>query len=267
MPTQTGERLIAFEAALQELATLQNAAARYQALARDAEALFGELQDLGRELRHATRRGIFTETVVDEAVGRIRALRVDWHRRLADLRDSYVYRRSLEAYAAGDQSLLAELLPALFVGLARTDAAPPLYQPLVLTSHRRTGTSPFRTPASIAESIAAMRREGLRPRRTSGEWWDTDFPALLFSAARGEIDSPAAIVVERVVQAAELFREGEQIVAFADPLAVEIAVELADDSDDAWYEAAEGSYAAYRDALADALHREGVDVRILPAWS
>jgi hypothetical protein len=267
MSTAPGERLIAFEAAMQELATLQNAAARHLPLEREAATLLGELQDLGRELRHANRRGIFTETVVEEAVSRVRRMRHEWHRRLADLRESYLYRRSLEAYAAGDQALLGELLPALFVGLQRADVAPPLYQPLILTGRRRGGPSPFRSPETVAAGVASCRAEGLNPRPLTGEWWDTDFPGVFFAEELEHVDSPAALSIERLPSSVTAFREADAIVVFASSLPVDLSVVLALGSDDTWYEAAEGSYEQYRDALQRELAQREVPVRLAPAWS
>jgi hypothetical protein len=262
-----GERLIAFEAAMRELGTLQGVAARYVPLRRDAEALLGELMDLGRTLRRATRRGVFTDDVVEEAAARVRRLRDGWQCRLAELHSSAPYRGALAAYAAGDQQRLGELLPAIFAGLEPAAAAPPLYQAVVLTTRRRTAGSPFRPPAGVAEEVEQVRREGLRPRVRAGDWWDTDFPALSFASELEAIDAPVALSVDTLPRSVVLLREGDAVVSFTTCLRAECSVVLAESSDDSWYEAAEGSYAAYRDALAHELGRRGVAVHRRPAWS
>lgn len=262
-----GERLIAFEAAIQELGTVQEVAARYRALRPAAEGLLGELMDLGRELRQATRRGVFTDEVAEAGAERVRRLRADWQRRLAELRASEPYRRALAAYAAADQSGLAEAVPALFAGVERTEAAPPLFRPLALRARERAGGSPFRPPDAVAADVDALRREGLRARAAGREWWDTDLPALEFAADLAAVEGAAALAIDRLAGGTAVFREGETLLVFAPRLAVELHVVLAESSDDAWYEAAEGSFEAYRDAVVAALAGRGVAVRIAPAWS
>lgn len=266
MPPSEGERLIAFEAAIQELANIQAVAARYRDLERQAGALLGELQDLGRTLRQANRRGIFGDDVVEEAVSRIRRLRQEWHGHLAALRASDLYRGALEAYAADDQRRLGELLPALFAGLRREDAPLPFYRPIALTTHRRAAGSPFRTADAVAEDLDRLRHEGLEPRAVGRDWWDLDLPALSLAGELGDVDSTAALAIESVPPATAIFREGESVVIFTPRLRAGVSVVLADSSDDAWYEAAEGSYEEYRDALARELRRRGIDLRLAPAW-
>ena len=267
VPSSEGERLIAFEAAMRELALLQCAAARYRSLETPAEVLLGELHDLGRTLRQAARRGVFTEEVVEEAVARVRRLRQEWLGRLAELHASELYRQALAAYRADEQERLAVLLPELFTGLEPAAAAPPLYHPIALTTHRRgAGASPFRPPSAVADEIGALRDHGLRPRVAAGEWWDTELPALSFATDVEAVDAPAVLSIDRLPGAAALFREGEARVVFTPRFDVECSAVLAESSDDTWYEATEGSYEQYRDALVRELRQRGITVRLVPAW-
>jgi len=154
------------------------------------------------------------------------------------------------------------------VGVWRDGVATRLYQPIILNARQRGGgQSPFRTPSAVAASVATAAEDGLQPPRPSGEWWDTDFPALLLSEDLAAVDSPAALSLEDWPPSTALFREGEAVVVYASSLPSRISVVLAETSEDTWYEAAEGSYEEYRDALARELEQRGVTVRIEAAWS
>lgn len=267
MSISESERLIAFEAAMQELGNLQAVAARYRELRPDAEQLLGELMELGRVLRQAARRGLFSEDAVEHSVERVRRLRAAWLSRLEALRSSTLYRSALEAYAAGDQARLCDVLPRLIAGVERGPISPPLFRALELTGRRRQGSSPFRPPEEVASEVDAIRVEGLRSRAHGRQWWDADLPALSLATDLAAVESPAAVSVDAVPPSAPLLREGEMAVAFTPSLRVELSVVLADRCDDAWYEAAEGSYEEYRDALACELAGRGIGVRRAPAWS
>jgi len=266
MSSAEGERLIGFEAAMQELAGLRLAAARYRSLEPAAAALLGELHDLGRSLRQANRRGLFTDDVVEASADRVRRLRAEWQGHLAVLRDSPLYRDALEAYSREDQKRLAVLLPALFTDLELDSSPPQLFQPITLTTHRRAGGSPFRAAADIASELDRTRREGLRPSPQRGDWWDTDLPSLSFTHELGAVDGAAALALESVPPPYAVFRDGEASLIFSARLLLDFSVILAESSDDTWFEAAEGSYAEYRDALARELRQRALPLRIVPAW-
>lgn len=261
-----GERLIAFEAAIEELGKMQAVAVRYRDLRPDAEALLGELMDLGRSLRQAARRGPFTEDSVEHSAHHVRRLRDEWTRRLADLRSSALYQGALAAYAAGDQTCLAEVLPRLFADLEPQQISPPLFQPLPLTGRSRGGR-PIRPVEEVAEAVESLRREGLRPPTHGRNWWDTDLPALTLASDLSTVDAPAVLSLDRLPPSVSFLREADSILVFTQRLEAEVSVVLAETSDDTWYEASEGSFAEYRDALAQALRKRDVAVELRPAWS
>lgn len=261
------ERLIAFEAAMQELSELQAAASRYAALRAEAETLLGELMDLGRVLRQAARRGLFSEDAVAQSVEQVRRLRAAWLERLETLRQSDVYQRALAAYAADEQSALADVLPSIFADLERVLPPSPLFRPLALAAHRRSGPSPFRPPAEVAAEVETLARDGLQPRARGRRWWDADLPALELAPDLAAVDSPAVLSLAALPAGVEAFRDGEAIVVFTPRLRSALAVVLADRSDDSWYEATHGSYEEYRAELEHALTGRGLEVHVAPAWS
>jgi hypothetical protein len=261
-----GERLIAFEAALQELSGLHEVAARYRPLELDAQALLGELMDLGRDLRQAQRRGVFTDEVAEDRADHVRRLRQTWQRRLADLRASDLYRGALAAYADDEQPALAELLPALLAGVSISEQSGPFFRPLRLTTHRRSGGSPFKAPEAIAAELEELAREGLRPAAAGREWWDTDLGAIVLTGDLADVEVSAALRIESLPPRLRVFRERDAILVFTPRLEIVPAVVFATGSDDAWYEAAEGSYEAYRDAVVAVLHSRSISARVEPDW-
>jgi len=261
-----GERLIAFEAAMQELAKLQTAAVRYRGLRPAAEGLLGELLDLGRSLRQSARRGVFSEDAVDQSARQVRGLRDRWLASLEELRASDLYREALSAYAADDQTRLAGLLPQLFADLEPARIAPSLFQALPLTGRHRGG-SPVRPPEEVAEAVALVRSDGLRPSAHGRDWWDRDLPAIVLADDLAAVDAPAALALAGLPPSVALLRAADSLLVFTPRLAADVSVVLAETSDDSWYEASEGSFEEYRDRLAAELRRRGVAVAVRPAWS
>jgi len=77
------------------------------------------------------------------------------------------------------------------------------------------------------------------------------------------LDSPAALAFEALPERLATFRERESLRLFTPVLRTDQwSVVLAESSDDTWWEAAEGSYQQYRDAL-----RLELEARCLPVRS
>ncbi len=259
MAIPDSERLIAFEAALRELAELQAVAARYRPLSIFARGFLARLHDLGARLRGEARRARLAEEAVAGAIAEVRSLRDHCLQRLT----SAFYREVCSAYRGGQQEVLRRLVPELLDEVEVAETAGPLFQSLSLASRDRPiKGGHFGAPDEVAERLCRLRDEGLVPEPESSAWWDADLPVLLFVEDPHALDAVAAIEVERLPEGVAIFRGPDTVQVFAPRLRCDFSVVLAPACSDPWWEATNTSYAEYRDALCVALSSRGIPARV-----
>jgi hypothetical protein len=249
----SAEQLIALEAAIAELGTLYAAARSFTALQPRAEAeLLPRLLSLGRQLRSLVRTVQLTEQEIERAAQEIRSIRSAWQLELERLRASPEYQRALAALAAGRQDELAQLIPHVFAGLSALRPAPDLYFPVSpSTGRRRPGFSPFLNAGECADKILCTLREGIEPSEGTGEWWETDFPAIPCAANPAALESPIALRLAAVDVEVAVFAvlDDPGLKIFTPRLRAPMSIALGSEATDEWWEAYEDSYATFREAL------------------
>jgi len=257
------ERLIAFEAAMRELAELHAVAARYRPLCVFARSFLARLHDLGARLRGEARKPRLSEAAVAEAISEVESLRQQCLQRLEELRGSAFYREVCEGYRQGEQAVLRRLVPELLDDVEVAETAGPLFQSVSLaTRDRPKKGGHFGAPDEVADRLCRLRDEGLVPEAGSTAWWDADLPALFFVEDPQALDAVAAIEVDRLPERMTVFRGHDTVQIFAPHLRCDFSVVLAPTSSDPWWEATNTSYTEYRDALRAALSARGLRTRL-----
>jgi len=261
------EQLIALEAAVAELGTLYVVARSFTALRERAEAeLLPQVLHLGQRLRALVRHGGPTPADIDAASREILSQRAQWRAALDGVRSAPVYESALRAFAADDQTILAEVIPKIFTDLALREMRSPLYFSFSATSgRRRPGHSPFLSAGECADRLLATQRDGMVPEAGDGEWWERDLPSLECTDAPGGLESPIGFRLDGATAGVAVFgAPGEPLYRIYTPrLSGPFTVILAADATDEWWEAYDESYHTFRDALVEALATRGVAAEVL----
>jgi hypothetical protein len=260
--------LIGLEAAIAELGSLYVAAKEFAPLraAADEELRLGT-ERLASELRAHVRHGTLDAAVLDRTAARVAELRAHWQNALEELRASPLYREACETWHAGDATRLGELLPRVFADIHPMEPPPHLYLDVPLAAGRRGGgPSPFLSAEEAATRILTWRDEGVTTSRR-GEWWRTDLGFLELVADPELLESSVGLRFEGAsVPSAVLTSGGDDHVyrLYGQRIRAPFAVVLREESDDAWWDAAESSYEEFRDELADRLRAVGFAVEFTP---
>lgn len=260
--------LIGLEAAIAELGALYVAAKEFAPLraAADEELRLGT-EKIASELRAHVRHDTLDATVLDRTAARVAELRARWRRALEELRTSPLYREACEAWRDGDAARLGELLPRVFADIHPMAPPPHLYFDVPLAAGRRGGApSPFLSAEEAATRILTWRDEGVTTSQR-GEWWRTDLGFLELVADPELLESSVGLRFEGAsVPAAVLTSGGDDHLyrLYGSRIRAPFSVVLREESDDAWWDAAESSYEEFRDELASRLRDAGLGVAIIP---
>jgi hypothetical protein len=260
----SAEQLIALEAALTELSTLYTAARSFAALRRRADAvLLPQLLDLGSKLRQRLRTAQLSQDDIDQAAQEILALRGAWRAELEAVRTSPVYQAAQAALAADRQEDLAWLLPQVLAAIEVVPPARALFLPVSPSSgRRRPGVSPFLSAEQCADHIAQTLAVGVVPEEAGSEWWERDWPCIVCADDPEVLETPIALRLEGADCGAAVFAVNDEPTfrIFTRRLRAAMAVVLAGQVTDEWWQAYEDSYQAFRDALQRELAVRGVQV-------
>jgi len=263
----SAEQLIGLEAAQAELGTLYAVARSFTALQARAEAeLLPHLTGLGRRLRGLLRQARLTDGAVDLAAREIAAVRTTWQAELEQVRASAVYQRTLAAFAADRQEVLAELIPQVFAGMHLVRPVPSLYFPVSPSSgRRRPGISPFLSAAECADRILRIVDDGYESDSGATAWWDRELPSISCADRVAALETPIALCLAasdvRVVVFATSADASLRI--FTPRLRAPLSIVLAAEATDEWWEAYQDSYREFRDALRRDLAARGQTVSVL----
>ncbi len=254
------ESLIALEAAIAELGLLYAAARQFRELHEAAERdLLPQLNRLSRRLRAATRRDQLAQPELDEASREIIGVALQWRGALENLRRSAAYQEALHAFAANDQEALRRILPMLLRGITAIDTpSAPVYFEFSASRRRRSGTTPFLTPATCAEQISDLRNRGIEPESSGKEWWERDLPPLECSGTMDLLESVIALRVDHLPATLFTSEAGTGLMLFSPRLQASFAVVVAATPNDEWWEANALPYPQFRAELLERLHSAGV---------
>lgn len=269
--------IIGLEAALGELGELYGGAKRFRALGAQAEGeLLPRIEAIAAHLRSLVRQDTLDASSVDAAAAEISALRARWQNALDEVRAGDAYRAALEAWHAGRQDRLRELLPAVLAGLQAVDPPPRLFLGVSLSSgRRRPGTSPFLAPREAAEKVEAIRRQGIpvdenqrvRPGAAVDDWWDAELAHHELYDDQDAVESPLALTYAGPELGLPVFAVAGELGfrlfrLYPRVLAAPFSIALRAEAEDEWWQALEEPYAAFRDALAAELRARGFAVEI-----
>src|SRR5262249_34199048 len=247
------EQVIALEAALAELGTLYTVSRGFTALQARAESeLLLRTTTLARSLRSLLRTGHLTDHVIDETAREIFALRAEWQRGLEELRASPVYQQALTALAADEQTTLARLVPRIFADFHLATSVPDLFFGVSASSgRRRPGSSPFLSAPQCANTIVQTLEEGLAPEETGTQRWYRELACLSCADTPAALDTPISLRLAAADVRVAVFREADEASfrIFTPRLHAPFSIVLATEAVDEWWDAYEGSYRAFRDAL------------------
>ena len=263
----SAEQLIGLEAAQAELGTLYTVARSFTALHVRAEAeLLPHLTGLGRRLRGLVRQARLTDDEVDLAAREIVSMRTTWQAELERVRASAVYQRTLAAFAADRQEVLAELIPQIFAGMHVVRPAPSLYFPVSPSSgRRRPGASPFLSTAECADRILRIVDEGCEPDSGGTEWWDRELPSISCADSVAALETPIALCLAASDVPVVVFTTSDDasLLIFTPRLRAPLSIVLAAEATDEWWEAYQDSYREFRDALRRNLAARGQTVSVV----
>jgi hypothetical protein len=178
----------------------------------DAEgaALLAGALALGDAARRLHRRGRLAAAEVEHLLAEARGLAGRMRGLLAAVQAAPEYAAAVAAHAAGDQTTLARLLPAIFAGLDRATRAIPLYAPV---AWRRRGRP--RPAAEVAGEVVRLRDEGLEAEGDDlSPGADPALPAVVLRAEAPE-DEPVLLRFAPGAVALPVFRladTGERLV-------------------------------------------------------
>jgi hypothetical protein len=264
------EQLIALEAAQAELGTLYAVARSFRALQARAEAdLLPRVAGLGSRLRGQLRKAQLTDDEVDAAAREVLSIRTTWQAALEQVRASADYQQALAALAADRQADLAELIPKVFADLRLVRPAPSLYFAVSPSSHRRrSGASPFLSAPECADRILGILEEGYQPEGGGTEWWDCELPSISCTDIAAAVDTPIALRLAAADVRVAVFAAGDEPTyrIFTSQLRAPMAIVLAAEATDEWWEAYEDSYRDFRDALQHELKTRGHAAAVLDTW-
>jgi hypothetical protein len=259
--------LIGLEAAIAELGSLYVAAKEFAPLrtAADQELRLGT-EKIASELRAHVRHDTLDAAVLDRTAARVAELRDHWQRALEDLRASPLYRQACDAWRDGDVARLGELLPRVFADVQTVAPPSHLYFDVPLASRHGGGSSPFLSADEAASRIRTWRNEGLTTSQR-GEWWRTDLGFVELVADLDLLESSVGLRFDGASLPADVLTSGGDdhlYRLYGSRIRAPFSVVVREESDDAWWDAAESSYEEFRDELASRLRAAGLAVAIIP---
>lgn len=263
----SAEQLIGLEAAQAEVGTLYAVARSFTALhARAAAELLPHLAALGSRLRGLLRQARLTDAEVDLAARDLASLRTMWQAELERVRASAVYQRTLAAFAADRQELLAELIPQVFAETHLVRPAPSLYFPVSPSSgRRRPGSSPFLSAAECADRILGIVDNGYEAESSATEWWDRELPAISCAESVAALETPITLCLAASEVHVAVFTTSDDpsLRIFTPRLCAPLSIVLAAEATDEWWEAYQDSYREFRVALQRDLTARGHAVAVV----
>jgi hypothetical protein len=144
---------------------------------------------------------------------------------------------------------------------------PDLYFDVPLASGRhRGGPSPFLSAEEAAARILTWRDEGLTTSQR-GEWWRTDLGFLELVADADLLEGSVGLRIDGAsLPAGALTTGGDDHLyrLYGPRTRPRFSVVLREESDDAWWDAAESSYEEFRDELVNRLRTAGLATAIIP---
>lgn len=258
------ERLIAMEAALRDLSVLYPAARRFTDLRRAADDdLLPRLESLGAALRKYLRHGHLDEAAADKAAMEILALATHWRGRIDAVRRSAAYRDALAAVAADRQADLADAIPRVLDGFRIERPTPPhlCFPVSTRAQDGRTGARPFAGVDECIARIAAVAIDGFGLDPARGDWWEVELSGVRCAATPTELESPFCLRIDPSSAGLAVFADDDEpgLQVFTPRLHGPMTAVLAAESQDAWWDAYDGSYVEFRDAV-----RRGLEARRIP---
>jgi hypothetical protein len=259
--------LIGLEAAIAELGSLYRAAKEFVALraAAEEELRLGT-ERLAADLRAHVRHDTLDADVVDRTAAYVATLRTRWQQVLEELRSSADYREACDAWRDGNFAKLGELLPRLFADVRPVPAPAELFLDLSPSAGRRGGTSPFQSAEECTRRILAWRDEGIATRERGGDWWRADLAHLELVDGEDLLENPIGVRFDGGSLPAALFVVGDDdrtYRLYGSRIRAPFSVVIREESDDAWWQAAESSYEEFRDELVSRLRGAGLSVAIV----
>jgi hypothetical protein len=260
----SAEQLIALEAALGELSAVYAVARSFVLLRiRAEEDWLPRLLEMGSRLRGLLRTARLSAAEVERAAEEILDLRARWRTALDQVRTSPAYQSALAAWAANDQDVLANVIPRVFAGVLIVQPTPTLFFPVSPSSgRRRPGSSPFLSVSECAQRVVQLLAAGVEPDRGGAEWWECELPYIAGADAPAALDTPISLRLAAPDCHVAVFGVADEPTfrIFTPRLQATMAVNLAPEATDEWWQAYEESFASFRQALRRELARGGVSV-------
>lgn len=260
----SAEQLIALEAALAELSTVCAVARSFVLLRTSAEEdWLPRLLEMGSRLRRLLRAARLSAAEVERAAAEILDLRARWRAALDQVRAAPAYQSALAAWAANDQGGLADFIPRVFAGVQVVRPTPTLFFPVSPSSgRRRPGSSPFLSASECAQRILQSLAAGIEPDRGGAEWWECELPYITGAGAPAVLDAPIALRLAVPDCQVAVFGVADEPTfrIFTPCLRATMAVNVAAEATDEWWQAYDESFASFRQALRRELERCGMSV-------